>query len=161
MYTELFSKGLRRNQRIVHAQAEGLSHADSLAQTEFNVNCFNWVLGHIVASRGEILKVLDGDPVLSDDQAERYRRESDPIKGEGPGVLPFSELLDHLDESELRLEAALTDADEAFMAEEIPAGEDRTASRAAQVMFLFFHDTHHTGQTDVIRQLSGKSDKII
>jgi hypothetical protein len=37
----------------------------------------------------------------------------------------------------------------------------RTATRADQIMFRYFHDTYHTGQTDVIRQLSGKSDKVI
>jgi hypothetical protein len=47
-----------------------------------------------------------------------------------------------------------------YLAEEIEV-EGRTASRDARILFAYFHDTYHTGQTDILRQLSGKSDHII
>jgi len=162
MISELLARGFRRNQRIVHAQAEGLSHEQSLLQTEYNVNCFNWVLGHIVSGRSQILTALFGaEPVMTDAQASRYLRESDPIVEDGPGVLPFAELLELLDASEEALEEALSEAGEEFMAEEIRAGDDRLASRAARLMFTYFHDTYHVGQTDLLRQMAGMNDKII
>ena len=161
MITELLWRGFHRNQRLIHAQAEGLSHQESLAQTEYNINCFNWVLGHIVKSRGDILELLGAERVMSSVQEERYLRESDPITEEGPGVLVFGELLALLDSTDDALEAALSAADDEFMEEELPVDGDRTASRAAQVMFGYFHDTYHTGQTELLRQLSGRTDKII
>ncbi len=107
MIGEVLSRGFRRNQRVIHAQAEGLSHEQSLTQTEYNVNCFNWVLGHIVSSRSDILEVFDADRVVTRDQFARYLRESEPITEDGPGVLPFVRLLELLDRSEEALEAAL------------------------------------------------------
>jgi hypothetical protein len=162
MISDLLSRGFRRNQRIVHAQAEGLSHQQSLSQTEYNVNCFNWVLGHVVSSRSQLLTALfAAEPVMSDEQASRYLRESEPIVEDGPGVLPFAELLGLLDASEVALEEALSAASDEFMAAETPVGDGRTASRAAQAMFTLFHDTYHVGQTDLLRQMAGMNDKII
>ena len=162
MISDLLSRGFRRNQRIVHAQAEGLSHEQSLNQTDYNVNCFNWVLGHVVSSRSQLLVGLFGaEPIMSDEQAARYLRESDPITEDGPGVIAVADLLGLLDASEEALEAALAGADDEFMAEETPVDDERMASRAAQVMFTYFHDTYHVGQTDLLRQLAGFSDKII
>ena len=161
MYPELISRGFRRNHRVILSQAEGLSEADALRQSGYNTNCFNWVVGHIVAGRDDILEMLGVEPVLGRAASERYRRESDPITGDGPGVLSLERLLVALAETEVRLEAVLTGAEGRFMSAELPSGEGRTATRAAQAIFGYFHDTYHTGQTDVIRQLSGKSDKII
>ena len=161
MISHLLSRGFRRNQRIIHAHADDLTHSESLSQTEFNVNCFNWVLGHIVKSRSDILELLGAPRVTTPEQEERYIRESDPITHDGAGVLPFEELLRLLDATEDALEAGLEQADDEFMSMELPTDGDRTAPRSAQVMFSYFHDTYHTGQTEILRQLSGKNDKII
>ncbi len=162
MMSDLLRRGFRRNQRILHAQAAGLSHEQSLTQTEYNVNCFNWVLGHVVSGRSQLLVRLFGvEPIMSEEQAARYLRESDPITEDGPGVMAFADLLGLLDASEEALEAALADVDDEFMAEELSVEDGRMASRAAQVMFTYFHDTYHIGQTDLLRQMAGFSDKII
>lgn len=160
MYPELLVRAFRRNDRLVVAHMDGLTDADALRQSGFNTNCFNWVLGHIVAGRDEVLRVL-GEPAVFGARAERYQREGDPITGPGPGVVPLEELAAALGASGDRIEAVLSGADEAFMTAELPSGEGRTATRAAQVLFFYFHETYHVGQIDVIRQLSGKSDKII
>ncbi len=160
MYSELLSKGFRRSQRVVVAHAEGLTDADALRQSGFNTNCFNWLVGHMIIHRLLILDALGADHSLSADVA-RYAQESDPITEAGPGVLSLADLLAALDETEVRIEKALADADDAYLAEETPIAGGRTATRAARVMFLYFHDVYHAGQTDVVRQLSGKSDKII
>ncbi len=41
-------KAYERNTRIIEMQADGLSHANSLIQTEYNINCLNWTIGHVV-----------------------------------------------------------------------------------------------------------------
>lgn len=114
------------------------------------------MLGHVVSGRSQLLVRLFGV-----EQAARYLRESDPITEDGPGVMAFADLLGLLDASEEALEAALADADDEFMAEELSVEDGDMASRAAQVMFIYFHDTYHIGQTDLLRQMAGFSDKII
>lgn len=34
-------------------------------------------------------------------------------------------------------------------------------SVAEWLMFFYFHDTFHTGQTEILRQATGKNDKVI
>jgi uncharacterized damage-inducible protein DinB len=160
--SELLSRNYRRNQRVIHAHADGISHEESLTQTEYNVNCLNWVLGHIVVGRSDLLSsVFDLRPLLSDGEAGPYRRESDPITADGPGVISFERLLDLLDDSQSAIETALEQVDDPYLLEEVDVDGERSATRLAQVMFTYFHDTYHTGQTDLLRQMSGKSDTII
>lgn len=158
---DLLRRAFERNRRVIHAQADGLTHEQSLTQSEFNVNCFNWVLGHIVDSRSRLLAQFGGDEVMSDDVGVRYRRESDPVTADGPDVVPFDELLRMLDRTQELLDDLLGEATEAWLAEETPVTEDRTSPRLNQIHFTYFHDTYHTGQTDLLRQMSGYSDKVI
>jgi hypothetical protein len=46
------------------------------------------------------------------------------------------------------------------LAKEIQIGERKTTV-ARRLFGLYFHDTYHTGQTDLLRQVAGKNDKII
>ena len=53
---------LKRNARVVHMQCEGISHEASLTQSEANINCLNWTVGHIVVSRNDLIaKSLKND----------------------------------------------------------------------------------------------------
>lgn len=36
-----------------------------------------------------------------------------------------------------------------------------TVTLASRLFGLYFHDTYHTGQTDLLRQVSGADDTII
>lgn len=152
-------KDFERNTRIVEMQAEGLSHGDSLLQPPFRANCFNWVVGHLLVNRDRALESLDADPVLSVAEADRYANESEPVMSDGPDVIPFPRLLDLLRESQRRLAEALDGNDEA-LAREVSHGE-RTSTIGKRIHFLYFHDTYHTGQTEILRQLAGTDDKVI
>jgi uncharacterized damage-inducible protein DinB len=140
-------------------QADGLSHADSLRQPPFRGNCLNWVLGHMAGNRDVILQALAAQPVMGA-AASRYERESEPITGDGPGVLPLGELLAILGQSQEALADALGRATEEDLAREIPRGQ-RTAQLGQWIFFLYFHETYHVGQTELLRQLAGKDDKVI
>lgn len=161
MIADLIRRGYERNVRIVQAQADGLIHEQSLTQTEYNINCFNWVVGHIVASRSGLLTSFGAEPIMSEEQVAVYERESNPITEDGPGVIPFETLLEMLDATQDAIDEMLGSATDAWMAEETQITPDRASPRVSQFMFIYFHDTYHTGQTDLLRQMSGVSDKVI
>ena len=46
------------NHWVLTRQADGLTHEDSLLQLSFRGNCFNWVVGHVLVSRENVLKML-------------------------------------------------------------------------------------------------------
>lgn len=161
MISDLLRRGFERNVRIIHAQADGLTHEQSLIQSEYNVNCFNWVVGHIITSRHDLLRSLGVDAVIDEARLAAYQRESEPITGDGPGVVAFAELLASLDTTQEALDALFGLATDEWLAEETKVASDRMSSRLSQAMFYYFHDTFHTGQTEMLRQMSGYDDKII
>jgi len=157
--TKTLSEAFSRNASILTMQTAGLSHADSLRQPPFRGNCLNWVLGHLVGNRDRVLITLGAESIMGA-AAGRYERESDPITGDGPGVLQLEELLILLAKSQEAIAAALAHATEADLLKEVQAGQ-RTFTVAERLFFFYFHETYHAGQTELLRQLAGVNDKVI
>ena len=86
--------------------------------------------------------------------------KSDPITGDGPDVLAFDRLLGALDETQLRLADRLSTFPAEGFAEEIDV-DGRTESLGRRAHFWYFHDTYHSGQTELLRQLTGVGDRVI
>jgi uncharacterized damage-inducible protein DinB len=148
-----------RNVSIVKWQTDGLTHEDTLLQLPFRGNCLNWVLGHIAISRDEVLETLGEPPVMGADGA-RYKTESDAMLGQDEGTLSLEELIARLERSQERIAATLGCMDEAALARELVFSE-RKMSVGQRVFFRYFHECYHVGQTELLRQLAGKDDKII
>lgn len=148
-----------RNVSIVQMQAKDLTHADSLLQPAGRGNCLNWVLGHMLTNRDAILGWL-GQASVGGERAARYQRESDPVAGPADDVLPLDELLVLLAVSQEKLAGALAALTEDDLDREVLLGA-RTAPLRNRLFFLYFHDTYHLGQTELLRQLTGVGDKVI
>lgn len=149
-----------RNLAIIKMQTDGLTHADCLLQPPFRGNCMNWVLGHIAAYRSTLLKLLGEEPVLGESEAARYANGSEPVTGEGPGVLALEKLLGAIEESQPRLAAGLQRLTPDQLAKQIEV-RGATTTLAERLIHLYFHESYHTGQTELLRQLAGKNDKVI
>ena len=150
-------RAFKRNTRLVEMHADGLTHQQSLIQTQYNINCMNWVVGHLVGGRRDLLDLLGAglEPLPGID---RYARESDPIKGDGPDVKPLSELLALLADTYSSIRATLGPLSDDELAVASGEGGESLGDRVA---FYYFHDTYHTGQVDLLRQISGMNDSII
>ncbi len=153
------AKAFGRNANIIKSQTKDLTHEDSLIQPPFQGNCLNWVLGHLVANHDDILGAL-GEPRLFVGQLDRYKRESEPLTHEDEGTFRFEELVEWFERGQIKISESLNHVDDAFLAREIQS-DDRKASIAQRVFFLYFHETYHVGQTELFRQLAGKNDKVI
>ena len=143
---------------IIHKQAEGLTHADSVLQLPFRGNCFNWVLGHIMTSRNEALILLGEAPVLTEAEVSFYQRGSEPITNEERAI-PLERLLQALDEAQERLAAALPQASPEQLSKIF--NEERQQTVGDRIAGLHWHETYHTGQLDILRQLAGKNDAVL
>lgn len=153
------SEAFARNVMIIKMQTEGLTHEDSLRQLPFNGNCLNWVLGHIAMYRDQILTMLGESPIM-DGQGIRYQTDSDPMTEADAQTCSLEELLTWIDHTQERLSAALLSMDEAALSRELTRGERKTTV-SKQLFFGYFHESYHVGQTELLRQLAGKNDKII
>ena len=151
-----------RNYGVILRQVAGLNHEDSLLQLPFRGNCLNWVIGHITQSRNKMLKIVGEAPVWTDEQIARYDRESAPVV-DGSDAMHFEQML-----------ADLKQTHERFIEKLGRMSQDELNLPAPQVIkgipdwstgeflnFLLWHETYHTGQTEILRQLAGTNDKVI
>jgi hypothetical protein len=155
-----FIRLLTIENNLIHDQTAGLTQADTLIQPQPSGNCMNWVLGHLLESQATMLTVLGGSLPIDPAPLAFYKRESDPIASNGPGVLPLERLLEGLDAVHAAIIARLAEMDPTDFAREIVQGERKTTV-GWRFLFLHFHYTYHIGQLELLRQLAGRSEKIV
>ncbi len=159
MTTSELSNLFRLSHYAINVNLEGFTHEESLAPPPGGGNCLNWVLGHIVASRNQILAQVGEEPALHPAVAERYKRGSEPIRA-ARDAAPLDLLYKAFQDSQERLLARLggmSDADLDRSAGEA-AGGGKTVGQA--LAFAHFHETYHAGQVGVLRRLAGKPGQI-
>jgi hypothetical protein len=155
-----FSKMPSGEMEILKQQTAGLTTKDSLLQPQPGGNCLNWVMGHLVVNLVEILEVLEVD--LSEDLPDltRYRIGSEPIRGEEVGVLALDNLVDLYEQLTNKIVDRLSQMNEAEFEEEIDFWQGKSR-RGYVAFFYFFHNTFHLGQLEYLRNLAGKTEKVI
>jgi hypothetical protein len=153
---ELLSRLFGITYRVIKSQTEGLTDQDSLLQPPFRGNCLNWVLGHIVTNRNRVLLLLDESPIWSEAEMAAYKTGSQPIAHPGENIHSLEKILSSLDQSQERLIAALQRVSQEKMEATI---DEETMGQ--QLAGLHFHESYHTGQTELLRQLAGKNDAIV
>lgn len=148
----------KTNQYILTKQVEGLTHEDSLLQLPFRGNCLNWVLGHIIVSREDVLSWMGVERIYTEEETARYQYDSDPItSADDPAALHLDRLLADLKRTEQQLADAFEEISEAQLEEK----DERGQTLAYRILFMAWHEGYHAGQTEYLRQLAGKDDKII
>ena len=92
---------------------------------------------------------------------DHYERESDPILENEEGVLPLDELMGYLEETQVVLTKLLESETPDSFQRLVPYRAHPERPLSYWLLFLYFHDTYHVGQTELLRQAAGKDDKII
>ncbi len=152
--------GFALNLSLIQRQCDGLEHEDSLRQPAFRGNCLNWVLGHILVSRDRVIRLLGEQPTLSAEEKDHYETNSDPITRDDEEILGLTDLLARLQTAQERISAGLQRATPDDLSKAIDA-ENPAVTVGKKIFGLYFHDTYHTGQTELLRQLAGTNDKIV
>lgn len=139
--------------KAITMNLEGITHDDSLVQPQTGGNGVNWVLGHIVVSRGSILKLVGESLGWSENESAPYVRGSeqlDPAK-----ALPFSRIVSDLEASQRKLMEGL---------DRTPVEDWRSSTDSGTKMddlaFLQFHEAYHIGQLGTLRRIVGRPGAI-
>lgn len=139
---------LQRNRGLVVRGVRDVPDEAALRPTREGGSHLNWLVGHLVFCRDEILRALGEEGVWAEDAKERYGWGSSPASPEE--ARPLEELAGALDATQERLDAALAAA-----TPERLAAERGRSTVGAWVAFMVWHDTYHTGQVALYRQLAG------
>lgn len=155
-----FIRLLSIEQGVVEMQTNELSHEDTLIQPQPSGNCMNWVLGHLLENQVTVLQLLGGESPISSDDLSVYQTDSDCLTAAGPDVLPLEKLLEYHKSVHDLVAARLAEMDDEDFACEV-IFRDRPTTLGWRLLFLNFHYTYHLGQLELLRQLAGRTEKVI
>lgn len=155
---------LGTNQWLIEKQTEGLSHEQSMIAPPFRANRLNWVLGHILEHRDWMLRALDESTLMTANDVMHYRRGSDALQDDSP-VMDLVSLMALMKRSKDGLITALSQATDDFLVEKPQTGilldSHKDKNRFERLQGLLWHETYHTGQLELLRQLAGTNDAIL
>ena len=141
---------------IVDVQTQGLSYQDLFLQPQPGGNSMMWVLGHMVESMKDLILTMGGEVPDGYQVYKRFERTSEPILKDEPD-LPDLAKIRH-DYAALSAVAAQTleNQSDSYFREPGWSG-----TKGATTIFLAFHMSYHAGQLEYLRNLAGKTEKVI
>jgi hypothetical protein len=181
MIDRMLAKQFEMNVRTMELNLDGVSHEQSLFRPQPAGNSVNWIVGHVLANRDAVHRLLGLDPAWGDG-SERYVRGSEPITDPSDAV-PLDSLLARLRVSQRAVAAALDAAGDTLLTAapqaqapqaqapqaqapqaqapqaQAPGGEDSPPA-GLQLAFLAFHESYHAGQLGLLRRLLGFAPAI-
>ena len=153
-YKSLFSTW----ERVLDMQTKDLGQDDLLIQPQPGGNCMLWVLGHIVNSLGEVVNELGGGLTPTTVKTyDRFAPGSEPVLGYEKDLPELEKIKeDFVTLSRIAIQA-LDEMSEEFFAQEAGHGQTNGGS----LLFSAFHLSYHIGQLEYLRNLAGKTEKVI
>lgn len=157
----LIALQFRYTHAVLTQNLEGFTEDDAFAAPAGGGNCANWIVGHLLNSRAELLSALDAEAPWGDRRLARYRRGSAQLSG-AKGALPLTELLEDLNATQNTLLAAFKAFDESRLRDPAPFSPTENPKETVGSLFagLAFHESYHAGQTGLLRRMVGKEGKI-
>jgi uncharacterized damage-inducible protein DinB len=136
---------------------KGISDADSLLAP--SGNSINWIVGHLLATRNSICKLLNCDPIMTPEQCEPYSRGSDA--GNTDDFIPLKDLMKLFKQSQQTILDQIAELTDEQLTTPIPTdNENKPDTLANQLLFFNFHEAYHVGQIGMMRRLIGKEGAI-
>ena len=150
---------LKNNHNILHQQVKDITQAESMLQPPFRGNCLNWDVGHVLSVYGELLEEMGLPGTLSKAEKKTYGYGSEPLC-DATKANDLSAMLTRLDQAL----PAIVDKLDGLSEEEQERKVTIWRGEVSLIQALFYmqwHAVFHTGQLELLRQLSGKNDKVI
>lgn len=144
--------------QVLKKNLNSVTHEESLVQPEADGNCLNWVVGHILSTRNNALQMLNQQTFWNQEEAELYKRGSEPIK-DGSRALNFKKMVTDLDRSQELLMTSLSEISETQL--NSPCPDPSIGETMEEAFFIMqFHETYHAGQTGLLRRIAGREGVI-
>lgn len=147
----------------IAANLRGISPEESRRPVGAAGNPINWIAGHILLSRDDILAELGQDRLFPDNLRPTYRTGS-PILTPDAKAMSVDLLRDLLERSSHTLMTAVTQLDRQTLLKELPkelfALPADPPSLGAYLIMNLFHEAYHAGQLGIARRAIGKESGL-
>jgi len=141
---------------VVNRNCEGISHEESLIHPEKQGQNFNWVLGHMVRTRNDILGILGKKPLFEESKFSVYTPK---------GFVPEKAVnVKELQNCFNALQRELQNGIESLTPEKLqqPASvvPNRPDTVGSVLGTILWHEAYHAGQLGIIRRTVGQPGVI-
>lgn len=155
--------GFRATQFVIDVNLRDIGNEESLVPPTSAGNCMNWIAGHILVSREDLLSLVGQGRFLTGVEAAHYVTGSPPL-GPGKVCVNLSRLQSGLQRTNGVLIAALrglspTDLNRQIQPEMLPFRVEEPTFGTLLVLAMF-HEAYHSGQLGLGRRLLGKDSGI-
>ena len=150
MNTDLLIKQFEFTQCGMQANLQGFTHEDSMKPPRPAGNCLNWLLGHIVCCRRDIMRLVEKPWPWDKEKYARYGNGSPPLTDDAP-ALPLETIIQDFNSTQEAIIAGLQKISTDWL--QTALGNETVGSMLAG---LQFHEAYHVGQLGLLRRLAGK-----
>lgn len=143
---------------VVNKNHGGITHRESLVSPQAEGQTFNWVLGHIVRTRNEILELIGKKSLYPRNKFEVYS----PKGFTAEKAVHVEELKNCFNalQSELEEGVRSLSAEKLHEPASLRPGGDSTDTVGSVLATVFWHEAYHAGQLGIIRRVVGKEGVI-
>lgn len=141
--------------RLLMGTLNGLTEEDWLFAPESGGNSINWLVGHLLVSRYQVLQSLGVEGRFDENRLEPYMRGSSGT--ERDTFLNSEELINLFNEAHELYLSRMNELADADLASEVtnPAFNIQQPIEELLVTY-YFHESYHLGQVGYVRRLTGK-----
>jgi uncharacterized damage-inducible protein DinB len=141
---------------VVNRNLEGISHRESLVHPQPDGQSFNWILGHMVKTRNEVLELMGKKPLYEKSKYEVYR----PKDFSEAKAIDLEELKSAFNALQGALEEGVKSLSKDKLNEPATLRPDRQDTVGSILATVFWHEAYHAGQLGTMRRVIGKDGKI-
>jgi len=131
------------NERVFKINLQGITHEESLKEMH-NCNSANWILGHLVFIRNNVMAQLGLPPIADEKMKEIYARGI--VNPDLSKAVPLDTLKKMYEDSQPVIMQALEKVKEEAVLEQLTS--------------FGFHEAYHLGQIGLLRKMMGKEGGI-
>ncbi len=150
----------RITDHCVKANAQGVTHEESLRAPQPGGNSLNWVVGHLCCIYNNAIPLVGQQPVVEREVLARYDRGSDPITP--ADALPLVQLLETWDALSRRFDAGLAGLTPEYLDQAAPFSPSGNPDETVRslVNTILSPQAYPAGQTGVLRRVAGHEGAI-
>ncbi|RPI17422.1 MAG: DinB family protein [Ignavibacteriae bacterium] len=130
---------------LINKSLHDIDHEESIIEPELGGNSINWILGHLVVSKDDVLKDLGLESLGNKEYEKNYERGTKP---DPKCAIKLEEILKLFNEGHEKVMKAL---------EENPVTDEE---KRQNIIFLAFHEAYHCGQIGLLRRVLGKESIV-
>ena len=144
------------NDGFINKSIEGLTEAEWWHRPTEQTNPMFWLLGHIVHTRGSLLRILGDD--FRTGWGDKFQRGA--VVQDRAAYPALAEIEKFRAETSKRIVSRLADATDDQLAKEAVYALPGCKVVADQIAFLGLHESYHVGQMAYLRKMLGRHNIV-